>query len=235
MDTPQAPEPTIATCYLQESGNEQHKIWLNRELLQLMYKGRHRVFELKEIRSIEFNHRKLMLPLVLGGITATLSLVAIFRAYYNPWLMLSLLVAGLLAAYLGFLGSWVLTVHENKYHHDFFLKTISPNLRAFVAYANTFTGRQTPGILYLPMALQDWEQVRHAETLRLQQKQRLFFKQEISSIPPHLSVILPLSSMDENLNIHWEPDEQGALYPYLPAGTIIPLQESRPHFRQASR
>lgn len=232
MDTTQDPSHTIAFCYLQESGNEQHKIWLSREHLQLYYKGKHRVFELRQIRSLAFNHRKLMLPLVTGGITATLSLVAIFKVYYNPWLMLSLLIGGLLTAYLGYQGSWVLTVDETKYQHDFFLKTISPNLRAFLNYANTFTDNLRPGLLYLPLSQQKWEEEKHSEKLLLQTKQRLFFHQEISNIDPQLSVLLPLSSLDEEINIHWEPDEQGVPHPFLPAGSLVPLQKSSPYFRQ---
>lgn len=225
---------TIATCYLQETGNEQHKIWLSREHLHLLYHGRYQVFELQGIHSIAFNRRKLMLPLVAGGIAATLSLVAIFKTYANPWLMLSLLVAGILAAYLGYQGSWVLTIQENKNHQDFFLKTITPNLRAFVNYANTFTGHQPPGMLYLPLSLQEWEQASRSESFVLHEKKRLCFQHEIGNIPPHLSVVVPVNSLDENVRIHWETDEQGALYPGLMAGSSISLKEQQPFFRQTS-
>lgn len=230
----QAPDntSTIATCYLQETGNEQHKIWLSREHLHLLYHGRHRVFELQGVRSIDFNHRKLMLPLVAGGIAATLSLVAIFKTYANPWLMLSLLVAGLIAAYLGYQGSLVLTVHEDKHHQDFFLKSITPNLRAFVNYANTFTGRKTPGMLYLPLSLQEWEQARHSQSLALPEKKKLCFQHEISNIPPHLTVVVPVNSLEESIRIQWEPDEQGVPSPYLMPGSFLSLQEVQPFFRQ---
>lgn len=224
--------PTIATCYLHKAGNEQHKIWLSRGHLHIRYHGRHQVFELQGIGSLAFHQRKLMLPLVAGGITATLSLVAIFKTYANPWLMLSLLVAGLLAAYLGYQGSQVLTIHENKNHQDFFLKDITPNLRAFVNYANTFTGHQEPGILYLPLSLQEWEQAKRSESFVLHEKKRLCFQQEIGKIPPHLSVVVPVKSLDESIRLQWETDEQGALYPSLMPGSTLSLQAVQPFFRQ---
>lgn len=223
---------TVATCYLQKSGNEQHKVWLSREHLHLLYHGRLRVFELGQVQRLAFHQRKLMLPLVTGGITATLSLVAIFKTYASPWLMLSLLVAGLLAAYLGYQGSWVLTVHENKYHQDFFLKGITPNLRAFVDYANTFTGHQPPGILYLPVSLQEWEEASHLESLPLYEKKRLCFKHQIGQVPPHLSVLVPVNTLAESIYLQWTPDEQHNLYPSLLPGSYIPLQDVKPFFRQ---
>lgn len=225
---------TIATCYLQKAGNEAHKIWLTRQHIQLLYHGRHRVFELVQVSRLAFNQRKLMLPLVGGGIAATLSLVAIFKTYASPWLMLSLLVAGVLIAYLGYQGSWVLTVHENKHHQDFFLKDISPNLRAFVNYANTFTGRQAPGMLYLPLSRQEWEQYSHSPAFMLQDTKKLCFRHEIGGVPPHLSVIVPVNSLDENIRLQWSADDQQQLYPCLLPGSSLALQETKPFFRQPS-
>lgn len=225
---------TIATCYLHKAGNERHKIWLSRQHLQLLYHGRHRVFELGQVSHLAFNQRKLMLPLVGGGIAATLSLVAIFKTYASPWLMLSLLVAGVLIAYLGYQGSWVLTVHEHKYHQDFFLKGITPNLRAFVNYANTFTGLQPPGLLYLPLSQSEWEQASQNPFYVLHENKRLCFRHEIGSIPPHLSVIVPVNSLDENIRLQWVADEQQHLYPCLLPGSTLPLQEAKPFFRQST-
>lgn len=224
---------TIAFAYLQEKGNERYKIWFNLELLQLFYMGRHRVFDMEQVSRLSFNHRKLMLPLILGGTAASLSLVAIFKAYYDPWLMLSILTIGALCAYFGYKGKWVLTVEEHKSHTDFFLKTITPNLRAFVAYANTFTGRQPKGILYLPLTFARWQAARENGQYKTETASRLFFRHELNSIPAKNWVILPIATLEDGINIGWKATEtENDLHPYLEENSYISLQDIQPIVRQ---
>lgn len=233
MDPKQAQAPAvIATCFLHETGNEQNKLLLSPEHLQVRYQGRLRAFLLDHLRRLSFNHRKLMLPLVLGGITASLSLVAIFKTYYNPWLMLSLMLAGCLAAYRGYQGSWVLTVEEDKTYTDYYLSSVSPNLRAFVAYANTFTGRQPKGVLYLPLGVDEWNAAQEQEVLVSKSDQRLYYGQEISLIPSELPVVVPVNSLQQGVWLRWEDKEEAQIpLPYLQKGSRIPLQDLKPFFR----
>lgn len=223
---------TIASSYLQEKGNENNKIWFNLDLLQLLYRGRHKVFEMEQISALSFNHRKLMLPLILGGTVACLSLVAIFKAYYDPWLMLSLFTMGSLSAYFGYKGKWVLTVEEQNSYTDFFLKSITPNLRAFVAYANTFTGRQPKGILYLPLSFARWKAAQESELFKPDIAARLFFRHELNSIPAKNWVILPIPTLQDGIMISWKTIEENALHPYLEKNSYISLQDVKPIIRQ---
>lgn len=229
MDQKTDSSATIATCYLRETGNEQHKAWLSQHHLSLLYKGQLKVFALEEIRKITFNHRKLMLPLVIGGVAACLSLVAIFKLYYNPWIMLSLLTAGCLAAYRGYQGSWVLTIEEQRGHTDFFLEGISPNLRAFVRYANTFTAHKPKGILYLPLSAKEWEKAQAEGSFYVRQPLRLYFGQETSLTPPEKPALLPVNTLEESLHISWkkDPDKQ-EFQPFIEPGSQVPLKYSSP-------
>lgn len=223
---------TIAISYLHEEGNEQNKVWLTREHLQLLYKGKLKVFPLKNINRISFNHRKLMLPLVIGGIAASLSLVAIIKLFYNPWLTLSLLTAGCLAAYRGYQGSWVLTIEEAKFNSDFFIRSISPNLKAFVRYANTFTGHKPQGILYLPLSPAQWEKSQAAGFIKVNELKRVYFGFELSLIPSQHSVIIPIDSLHESIHIQWKKeDESGDIFPFLHPSSTVPLENIRPVYR----
>lgn len=233
MDHNHQSSSTIASAYLQEEGNEMHKIWFSQDLLQLFYQGRHRVFEMEQIRRLAFNHRKLMLPFILGGTAASLSLVALLKLFYDPWLMLSILTIGCLLAYWGYKGSWVLTVEEPKTHTDFFLKTISPNLRAFVDYANTFTGRQSKGVLYLPLSFSRWQAAGEKGFFKPDTPARLFFSHELDSIPRKNWVVLPVPTLLEGIFISWKtPEGESSLYPYLEKNSYLPLQEIKPIVRQ---
>lgn len=221
---------TIAAAYLREKGNEGHKIWFNQEHLHIMYHGRHRVFEMERISRLTFNHRKLMLPLLFGSTAACLSLVAIIKLYYNPWLMMCILTAGGLSAYWGYLGKWVLTIEEDKHYTDFFLNSISPNLKAFVGYANTFTGRKEKGILYLPIHVNSWGMIRETGTLKPEKESRLYFRHELSSIPPKNWVILPIPTLQEGIHLSWKRSEESenALVPYLQKNSFLTLQGIQP-------
>ena len=233
METPSAGEKVIATCPL-GSKNKEDKLWLTEEYLQLLYRGQLRVFALEEIRQLSFNHRKLMLPLVSGGVTATLSLVAIFRLLYNPWLMLSLLVAGCLTAFIGYRGSWVLTIQEEKVATDFFLQTISPALKSFVQYANTFTGRQPKGLLYLPLLQEEATTYYEQDYLIPSSERRLYYRQEISILPPSstITIILPVSSLSPSVHINWKFHEQsGQIQPFLVKGSRLNLKDYPPVYR----
>ncbi|WP_017733461.1 hypothetical protein [Nafulsella turpanensis] len=232
MEIPSAGEKVIATCPL-GSKNKEDKLWLTEEHLQLLYRGQLKVFALENLRQLAFNHRKLMLPLVAGGVTATLSLVAIFKLFYNPWLMLSLLVAGCLAAFIGFRGSWVLTVQEEKYHSDFFLPTITPALQSFVQYTNTFTGHQPKGILYLPLFAESSANLSNREYFTLPAEQRLYYRQELGSLPADFHFILPLNSLDPAVHINWKTDPpSGKILPFLQKGSRLNLKEHPPVLRQ---
>lgn len=221
---------TIAICYLHQAGDEQNKIWFTREHLQLLYKGRLKVYPLNLIRRISFNHRKLMLLLVAGGITASLSMVAIIKLFYNPWLTLSLLTLGCLAAYKGYQGSWVLTIEEAKYHSDFFIKSITPNLKAFVRYANTFTGHKQQGVLYLPVPTEKWEKDKATGYIRIHEPARLYFGFELPEMNRNNSLIIPVNTLEDTVYISWrtEKESEQDIFPFLQPSSIISTESLHP-------
>lgn len=225
--------PIIASALLQKKNSENHRIWFNADLLQVFYRGRLRVFEMEQISRISFNHRKLMLPVILGGTVACLSLVAIFKTFYDPWLMLTLLCTGCLSAYFGYTGRWVLTIEESKNYSDFFLKSVTPELKAFVAYANTFTGRQPKGVLYLPVPFSVWERARETGSLSFPEAERLYFLKELHTIQKEGTVILPVPSLSDYIFISWKKGEEPGedLHPYLEKKSKLPLEQIKPLFK----
>lgn len=175
-----------------------------------------------------------MLPLILGGTAACLSLVAIFKAFYDPWLMLTLFTGGCLSAWFGYMGRWVLTIEEPKNYSDFFLKSVTPELKAFVAYANTFTGRQPKGVLYLPVPFPEWQRARETGYLSFPEAERLYFMNELNTIQKEGIVILPVPSLHDQIFITWKKDEEPEedLHPFLDKQSQLPLQEIKPLYQE---
>ncbi len=77
-----------------------------------------------------------MFPLIIGGITAAFTLLAILNNLFNPWVSIFILIVGLAASYIGWEGTNVLTIKEKGNNNDFMLKHVSLNMKYFVNYLN---------------------------------------------------------------------------------------------------
>jgi uncharacterized protein (DUF952 family) len=131
-----------AICYLHQIDDERNKCLLTGKHLVVIRKGKTHRFPLADIQRIAFDHRRIMLPLVVGGIAAPFSLLAMFTRVTDPWLMLPLFFMSLFALYLGWLGYPALIVQDSIREHDFQLRYVSQNLRAFAAFAHNFIRKQ---------------------------------------------------------------------------------------------
>ena len=129
-------EPPIAIGYLHRADDERNRCWLTAKHLVVVFRGRKHVFALEHIKNIAFEQRRAWLPLIIGGIAAPFSLVAILLNLYNPWVLIYIFLPALLLLYLGWLPYSVLAVHDAVKPHDFRLPSVSSNLRAFVRFAN---------------------------------------------------------------------------------------------------
>ncbi len=130
------PENTYAICYLHRAGDERNKCILTSGHLIIIKKGKRYAFELEAIEVIIFSQRKMLLPLVAGGVVASLTILAIFNNIFNGWYTVILLFAALFALYAGWLGYAALTVKDAVHYQDFRLNYISKNLEQFVNFAN---------------------------------------------------------------------------------------------------
>lgn len=127
-----------AVVYLYKAGNHRNKIILLDKYLVVIYRGSKNTFRLEDIAQLYFTRHKILIPIVVGGIIASFSLIAIFVAYYSPLLIISIFVTGVLVLYLGYNGEDVLVV-DLKVKQEFFpLRKVSDNVRAFVHFVNQF-------------------------------------------------------------------------------------------------
>ncbi|MDN5200490.1 DUF952 domain-containing protein [Fulvivirgaceae bacterium BMA10] len=124
-----------AICYIYKEGDDKNKCLLTDSDLKVIYKAASFNFSLKDIQEIQFKNKRLMLPLIFGGLIATFSLIAIFKNLFNPWLSLSVFISGSLICYYGYMGTNVLIIKEQSLESDFMLKHVSINILAFVKYA----------------------------------------------------------------------------------------------------
>ncbi len=128
---------TIAKCYLKDKNDEGNICLLTEESLHIKYKSRESIFFNHWITEISFKHKKFLIPIVFGGISASFSAVGLFQYYLNPWLMLTLFFSSIMFIYYGLHGSMALVVKTPIKEYDFFINNITDNLKAFSAFAST--------------------------------------------------------------------------------------------------
>ncbi len=223
-------EETIAIAYLREAEDRDNKCMLTSERLKVVYRGKLHGFERHHIKELGFNHRRLLLPLVSGGITAPFSLLAIFLNLYNPWPLMFMLFLGMALFYLGWQQHPVLTVTDTVKAHDFFLEEISPNLNAFVSFAQQLIF-QGSSLLFYALRLDKWEEVKHQEKLNLDMlTEKNYFRlmnnqqlarwrvQQRGSVGVY--VLLHIDPLKITASIRYETTERGApqLYAHVYGG-----------------
>lgn len=148
-------EAPIAVCYLHRADDERNRCWLTERHLVVQFRGKKYAFERTILKTLAIEQRRAWLPLIVGGIAAPLSLLALFLNIYNPWVLIYVFLPALLLLYLGWLPYSVLAVHDAVKPHDFRLPAVSANLRAFVRFTNRMILRGNDPIYHVARA-EDW-------------------------------------------------------------------------------
>jgi len=129
-------EVVQAIIYLKEEGNDAHKITLSDQRLIVVKSNKSHKFTRDEVKKLEINHRILLLPIIGGGIIASLSLLAIFEAYQSVFFLLTIFMTSLLLFYYGWQGELVVTIITRIKDFDFKIAGKTDNLEAFINFTN---------------------------------------------------------------------------------------------------
>lgn len=213
-------EENIAIAYLQQDEDRDNKCTLTSQRLVVIHRGTVNSFERHHIKSLDFSKRRIMLPLVSGGIMAPLSLIAIFLNLYNPWPLMFVFFLGLALFYLGWQQHPVLTVRDSVKEHDFFLQEVTPNLYAFVSFARQVIF-QGSSLMFYPVLLEEWEKVKNKEVfapealkkknfLRLMNSKQLVRWRQQKRNKVAAYAILHIDPLKVKASIRYETTERGA-------------------------
>lgn len=173
-------EPIIATSFLTKESDLKNQCFLSRDTIFIKYRGKMEDFRLEYVNSIQFKHKMLMFPLIIGGIIAPLSGLALLNDFGNPWLLLSALIGGLLFVYLGYEGSPTLTISTKVKDYDFFIYQPTPSLKAFVKYARQLVYFGEKGyFFYFTLSEQEQQHLSEKNEFNLQAPKRLCYYEEV--------------------------------------------------------
>ena len=152
-------------CYLGKEGDDQNVCKITDLNLWVVRKGKPVSYELQDLVRLAHQDRKLIVPLVAGGIISTLSVLSITNFLFNPLLILIILFTGLGLFYYGWLGSQALNIVTKAGEYNVFIPAVSENLKAFTSYVNDnlpFDGSTPFRLFYHPMSPSRWAELENS-------------------------------------------------------------------------
>ena len=153
-------DPILLLCFLTKKENQKNQILLLHDKLIVIYKGKSQVFYRNSILNITFDKKKLIVPLVIGGIGTSLAIIALSMGWYHRQLNLLTIFLFFGIMYHGFIGKYAIEVVE-KNHRSVFL--IGDSLEGIVHFVQFFRASQTSlsnaskDLIYHMCAPKDWE------------------------------------------------------------------------------
>jgi hypothetical protein len=121
-----------------EEGNDDNSCKLTDRRLIIRRRNKLYEYPIQGIRSLGINHRKLLIPIVFGGVFTPLIAVGFFEGFFHPVIAVILIISGVFTFYLGWTGQQVLTVNESQGHSDFPVENPGENMAAFIEFTNQF-------------------------------------------------------------------------------------------------
>lgn len=151
--------PILLKSYLKQTGDDQNKIELSDEHLAIGLNGKFDTFRHEQIQSISVTSKKLIIPLVIGGIGTCLSMLALSMGWYHYQtnLMCVFLFFGWM--YYGFLGREAIVIQEKNHQNIYLIKTNTEVVKSFISFYQERKWklhRIQPNLIYHVAELDSW-------------------------------------------------------------------------------
>lgn len=217
------PGKPIAKCYLYNEGDEKNRSLLFEESLIFYIKNSKKEFPVKQILEIEFKIKRLLAPLIIGGVVAPLSLVALYQYLFNPWLLMILFFSGVLLFYYGWSGMPSVSVSTTYGEYNILVHTVSDNLKTYIKFVNdNLPLKNKEGfLLYLPISINVYNNLKENreifsdhKKIKLLTKDQLYEMSEKERIKFPYIAIIDLRELDKEIKYEKTGMEKD-LHPYM--------------------
>lgn len=136
-DWVRVPEKLLATC---DCGTDV-QLELSDQKLVIVRPRRRDEFLLRNIRQVQLSFRRLLFPMVVGGIFAPLGVVAYFYRYMATWPGLAMVIVSIMLFVYGLRGTCQVSVHHHSAVVNLFADEEHPRLRQLVELANQYAAQ----------------------------------------------------------------------------------------------
>ncbi|MEO9968006.1 MAG: DUF952 domain-containing protein [Reichenbachiella sp.] len=127
-------KPVLLKCFLGKSGDTKNMLILYDQLLVVICKGQRMDFPLSSIKALVVKRKKLIIPLVVGGIGTCLSWLALHLGWYDYYLNLMIVFLFFGWMYYGLMGRDALELIEGKIQHIFLITANQFVLNTFLKF-----------------------------------------------------------------------------------------------------
>ncbi len=135
-------DKTKAFVYLLSEGDDKNKAMISDDKLLVIRQSHKQSWDLNNIYILKPENKKLLFPLILGGIFTPFAFLSYFVNLFHPWFHLLSIMCGLYLFYYGWMGKSALTIiFKNGEELHYYLSSISKNLHAFIDYVNTLQNK----------------------------------------------------------------------------------------------
>ena len=131
-----AHDSTLLTCDLAKSGDEKNRLIIRSSSLSVFYKGDKEDISYAELKGIRVGHKKLIIPLVMGGIGTSFSMLALSLGWYVYEVNLLSVFLFFLWMYYGFNGSDALVVDVKGHQHIYLIRSNKSVVQEAINFLN---------------------------------------------------------------------------------------------------
>ena len=188
----------------------------------VIQKGKTHNFDNHQLKTVAIKHKKLLFPLVAGGIIGTFFFVAAFNFLFNLWLSLSISGIGFIAMYLGWHGTATLSISTSVKEYDFFLHATSPPLHAFCEFVreNIVYGNPKSIQFYIPLSDGQATSSKPYDQLGSNVKTYLLSERQFKMGGFTKGVVINILESDIEINIDYD-EETRSFSPYIDPSTDL--------------
>lgn len=201
----------MARVFLNRDDDHRNCIYLTDEVLIVRIKNRNNEYALEHIQRLNWEQKKLIVPIVVGGLMSSFSTIAYMNDFLHPLLLLSLFIGGIFLTYFGLEGLNALTVILVKSQEHYFVKK-TEHVMEFVRFFNSFLRNKSSFSYYTTIGTNLWGHVQSSGKLLVKEKLALETKKPVSH-PER--VILRLDHINFPNLIYYLKNDQGQLKPYV--------------------
>ncbi|MGK7389705.1 MAG: hypothetical protein ACNS60_05115 [Candidatus Cyclobacteriaceae bacterium M2_1C_046] len=194
----------LAKCPLKEAQDQHNYLFLTDKNFVVRINNRQFIYDINSLRSISWSTKKLLFPIVAGGIMTSLSVLAYMNGFLHPLLLLFFFITGILSFYYGFAGMPALVLHFNKNQEHYLIKNTTLYLERFTDFVNKYLQQRRLPEYFLRVSAEKWKNAKETGFIRVSEPIRLY--ETIPEGDDH--VILKLKVDSDTTNVTYIPSEE---------------------------
>lgn len=127
-------DPILITCFILSNGDVNNQLILTHDRLIIIYKGKSQVYYRSNILKFELTRKKLIIPLIVGGIGTSMAMIAMSMGWYHRQLNLIVMFSFFGIMYYGFIGKDALELFEKGHSNIFLLNKVNKSISSFLRF-----------------------------------------------------------------------------------------------------